>query len=129
MQALANTLICIVGLVHLLPVTGALSAHRLHALYGVTLQDANLEILMRHRAVLFGIVGGVLVASAFLSALRPVGLAVGLVSMLSFVVIAWLVGTYSAEVRRVVVVDVVMSVVLLGAALLDHFARTGAAGG
>jgi len=124
MQALSTALILVVGLVNLLPVSGVVSASRLQSLYGVALDDANLLILMRHRAVLFGIVGGILVASAFHSPLRPVGLAVGLTSMLSFVLIAWLEGTCNAELRRVVVVDLVASVVLLGAAVLGHVAST-----
>ena len=121
MQTLSTTLILLTGLVNLLPVSGVLSANRLLALYGLALEDPNLLILMRHRAILFGIIGGLLVASAFHSPLRPVGLAVGLISMLSFVLIAWLVGSYNSELRRVVMVDLVASFALLGSALLDHF--------
>ena len=122
MQALSTTLILVAALVNLLPVTGVLSAERLQALYGLALEETNLLILMRHRAVLFGSVGGLLIASAFHPPLRPVGLAIGLISMLSFVFIAWLVGTYNAELRRIVVVDLIASAALLCAALLDYFA-------
>jgi hypothetical protein len=55
----------LVGLMNLLPVSGALSSSRLQGLYGVVLRDANLSILLRHRAVLFGVVGGLLLISAF----------------------------------------------------------------
>src|SRR5262245_43896084 len=106
---------------------GVLSSTRLRALYGVELQDANVIILMRHRAVLFGIVGGLLVLSAFHSPLRPAGYAAGFVSMLSFVVVAWLVGSYNPELRRVLVVDLVASAALLAALLMDRLARSGAA--
>ena len=129
MQALSTTLILLAGLVNLLPASGVLSASRLQALYGIAFEDANLLILMRHRAILFGIVGGLLLASAYHAPLRPVAIAAGLVSMLSFVAIAWLVGGANPELRRVVVVDLVASAALLVSALLDHFAasRAGAA--
>ena len=91
----------------------------------VPVDDPNLLILLRHRAVLFAIVGGLLVASAVHTPLRPTGYAVGLVSMLSFVLIAGLAGRPNAELRRVVVVDLVASAALLSAALLDHLASTG----
>ena len=119
-RAVATILIFVAGLANLLPVSGVLSGSQLQTLYGVALEDANLLILMRHRAVLFGIVGGLLVASALHPPLRPVRLAVGLISMLSFIVIAWLVGSYNAELRRIVAVDLVASFALLGAALLDY---------
>jgi hypothetical protein len=122
MRMLATTLVLLAGLANLLPVVGAVSAARLEALYGVALEDPNLVILMRHRAVLFGVVGGLLVASAFYPPLRTVGIAAGLISMLSFVLIAWLVGSYNAELRRVVLVDVVASLALLVAAILDRSA-------
>jgi hypothetical protein len=50
-------MLTVVGIIHQLPLTGVLSVSRLQVLYGVTITDPNLEILMRHRAVLFGILG------------------------------------------------------------------------
>ena len=122
MRTLSTALILLVGLVNLLPVGGVLSANRLQALYGVVLEDANLLILMRHRAILFGIVGGLLVASAFQPALRAAGYAAGLLSMLSFVVIAWLAESHGEELQRVVAIDLVASALLICAIALDHFA-------
>jgi hypothetical protein len=124
MGALSTTLIVLAGLLNLLPVSGVLSSQRLQSLYGVALQDPNVVILMRHRAILFGVVGCLLIASAFHPPLRPAGYAAGFVSMLSFVLIAWLVGSYNPELRRVVVVDLVASAALLGALLLDHAVGT-----
>lgn len=127
MGALSTALILLVGLLNLLPVSGVVSGNRLQSLYGVVLQDPNLVILMRHRAVLFGVVGGLLVISAFHLPLRPAGYAAGFISMLSFVLIAWLVGSCNPELRRVVVVDLVASAALLGALLLDYVVGTGEA--
>lgn len=120
MRALSGILILLAGLANLLPVIGVVSAGRLEALYGVALEDPNLAILLRHRAVLFAIVGGLLVVSAFRPQHRPAGFVAGLVSMLSFVAIAWLVGGYNAELRRVIVVDLVASALLVGAVLLER---------
>lgn len=112
MQTLIAVVLIVVGLINLLPIVGAVSTKRLQSLYGVAIADPNLAILMRHRAVLFGMVGGLLIASAFYVSLRPLGIGVGLASMLSFVVIAWSVGNHNAHLRRVVIVDLVASVAL-----------------
>jgi len=128
MRRLSSALVLLAGVVNLLPVSGAISAARLEALYGVAFREPNLVVLMRHRALLFGIVGVLLVVSAFRPALRTAGLAAGLFSMLSFVAIAWLAGEVNAELRRVAVVDVVASAALIFAAVLDaRTARAGAA--
>ena len=82
---------------------------------------------MRHRAVLFGIVGSIIIASALHVPLRPIGITVGLVSMLSFVAVALVVGGYNAELQRVVLVDVVASVVLVAAAVLSYLGDIGRA--
>lgn len=118
MERFASALYLIVGLGNLLPVTGVLSAVRLEALYGVAIGDPNLLVLMRHRAVLFGIVGALLVAAAFRPVWRAAALAAGWVSMLSFVALAWLVGDVNAELRRVAVVDLVLSAILACAAVV-----------
>ena len=53
MRYLTAAALVVVGVIHLLPPAGVLGKAQLETLYGVPLQDANLVILMRHRAVLF----------------------------------------------------------------------------
>jgi len=118
MDRFASALYLLVGLGNLLPVVGVLSAARLEALYGVALGEPNLLVLMRHRAVLFAIVGALLIAAAFRSAWRAAALMAGFVSMLSFVALAWLVGDVNGELRRVAVVDLVLSAILACAAVV-----------
>jgi hypothetical protein len=118
----ATALVLLAAVVNLLPVLGVLSTARLEFLYGLLIQDPNLAILMRHRAVLFGIVGGLLAVSAFHPPLRALGIGAGLVSMLSFVAIAVSVGGYNALLSRVVWVDVVAALGLVIAAVLDSLA-------
>ncbi|MBT8470486.1 MAG: phosphopantetheine adenylyltransferase [Myxococcales bacterium] len=119
MTVLSTSLICIASLINLLPAIGALSSKRLQTMYGIAFEEPNLVVLMRHRAILLGIVGGLLAASAFLLPLRPAAYAAGLISMLSFVLIASLVGGYNRALRRVVLADLVASAALLFAALID----------
>lgn len=118
MDRFASALYLLAGLGNLLPVAGVLSAARLEALYGVAIGDPNLLVLMRHRAVLFGIVGALLIAAAFRPAWRAAALAAGLGSQLSFVALAWLAGDTNAELRRVVAVDLVLSAILACAAVM-----------
>ena len=120
----STVLLLLAAAVNLIPVAGALSTSRLEGLYGVVVQDPNLEVLMRHRAVLFAIVAGLLAAAAFHPPLRALAIAAGLVSMLSFVAIAGLVGEYNPLLRRVVLTDVAASVALVAAGLLDWLSVT-----
>ena len=79
--------------------------------------DPNLLVLMRHRAVLFGIVGALLVAAAFRPALaRRRARGGGSSACSSFVALAWWVGDANAELRRVAAVDLVLSAALACAA-------------
>jgi hypothetical protein len=119
MRGLTTALFFAVAAINLLPGLGVLSASRLEGLYGVPLPEANLVILMRHRAVMLAIVGALLAYAALRPPLRPVAVAAGLVSMLSFVAIAFL-GEPNALLRRVAAVDIVASLLLVAAAVLDH---------
>jgi hypothetical protein len=116
---LSTSLICVVSLINLAPMVGAVSSKRLQALYGIAFEEPNLVVLMRHRAILLGIVGALLAVSAFFVPLRPAAYAAGFTSMLSFVLIAWRTGGYNKELRRVVLADLVASAALLVAALID----------
>ena len=55
MKHIASSMLVVVGLTHLLPLSGVLGAASLANLYGLQFNEANLEILMRYRAVLFGL--------------------------------------------------------------------------
>ncbi|NMD54932.1 MULTISPECIES: hypothetical protein [Tsukamurella] len=52
------------GVAHLLPATAALSRDRVERAYGVTVPDADSELLLRHRATFFGLLGAALLAGA-----------------------------------------------------------------
>jgi len=122
MRAIATALVLLAAVANLLPALGALSTARLEGLYGVAIGDPNLAILMRHRAVLFLVVGGVLGLAAFHPPFRALGIAVGLLSMLSFVALAASAGGYNTQLSRVLWVDVVASLGLGVAVVLDSLA-------
>lgn len=100
------------GLVHLLPVSGAISARRLHALYGMDGTDPVTLLLLRHRALLFGLLGVFLLLAAFTPAWRIGASVVALFSMLSFVALA--AGQQLGRaVRRIARIDLVLSTLLV----------------
>jgi hypothetical protein len=112
-RLIATAAFVLAGLVNLLPMAGVLGAERLQALYGMPFTDPDLLVLMRHRAVLFGIIGGLLLAAAFRARLRAIAATVGLASMLSFVVLALPLGAIGPELQRVFWADVFASAVLV----------------
>ncbi|HEY0975364.1 MAG TPA: hypothetical protein VGE57_12800 [Solimonas sp.] len=113
MQTLCVLILVAVGLIHLLPVTGVLGGERLLALYGLRADEPSLSILLRHRAVLFALVGGLLIAGAFYAPWRGLALMAGLVSVLSFLWIATAEGGGNAALARVFKIDVVAMLALL----------------
>jgi hypothetical protein len=121
MRQLWTALVLVAAAINLAPVLGALAPERMATLYDVDLGDPNLQILMRHRAVLFGLVGGLLAVAAFHPPLRTVGYVVGFSSMLSFLLVAWVVGGYGAGIRRVALLDAVGIAALTGAAVVHGF--------
>jgi hypothetical protein len=107
MRYVVSASLIIVGLIHLLPLPGVLGADKLSTLYGVSVNEPNLAILMRHRAVLFGLLGVALIAAAFKPAWQPAALAAGWVSVVAFLALAWSTGGYNPQLGRVVMADVV----------------------
>ncbi|MCJ0763970.1 phosphopantetheine adenylyltransferase [Variovorax terrae] len=116
---IAATLL-LTGIIHLLPLSGVAGPERLSALYGIPVAEPNLEILLRHRAVLFGLLGAFLVYAAFCPQYQAIGFVAGLASVVSFVLLAVAVGGYNAPLARVVFADMLALVLLVagGAALL-----------
>jgi hypothetical protein len=113
MRHVVTAALIVVGIIHLLPLSGVLGADRLQALYGIAVDEPNIAILMRHRAVLFGLLGGFFVLAAFVPSMQPSALVLGFISVVSFLLLAWMTGGYNANVARVVMADVVALVALV----------------
>jgi hypothetical protein len=111
-------ILLLVGLLNFYPVIGAVGAVRLTALYGLPIEGPDLAILMRHRALLFGLVGAFIVSAAFAPGLRAPAFIAGFVSMGGFIWIARSEGTYGRHIRKVVIADIAGSAALLVAAAL-----------
>ncbi len=120
MSVAITALFLVAAVINLLPGLGVSSRARLEALYSIELDDPNLVVLMRHRAILLAIVGALLAVAAFQEPLRPAAAVAGFVSMLSFVAIAYAGSGVNAKLRRVAHVDIVASVLLAVAVLLER---------
>ena len=125
MRYIVTATLLIAGLIHLLPTVGVFGSERLASLYGISIAEPNSEILMRHRAVLFGLLGGVLVLAAFKPALQPLAFVLGLISAASFLYLAWTVGGYNALLSRVVSADILALVCLIIGAAANAYTREG----
>lgn len=117
MRWLISTMLGLVGIIHLLPLSGVLGASRLAGLYGIPINEPNLEILMRHRAVLFGLLGVFLLYAAFRPSLQWIAILAGFISVSSFMVLAWSIGGYNAQLTTVFRVDIVALACLAVAAV------------
>lgn len=111
-------LLLVPAVIHLLPLSGVLGAEALTRLYGLDFSAPDLQILMRHRAVLFGLLGGLMAVAAFRPALQGVAIVLGLASVVSFLALAIGVGGYGDAVGRIVLADIVALPCLVAAALL-----------
>lgn len=113
-----SALLIAIGIIHLLPLAGVLGIQRLNALYDIAIAGNDLEILMRHRAILFGLLGGFFCYASLRPHYQPVAFILAGVSTASFVLLAFLVGDFNHAIRRVVAVDVLALVLLLVAIVL-----------
>ena len=123
MRYLISVTLIIAGIIHLLPLSGVLGADRLSALYGTTLSDPNLVILMRHRAVLFGILGLFFVFAAFRPTFQPLAFLAGFVSVTSFLWLAWSTGNYNMQINRIVIADLIALGSLIVGCVAYYYAK------
>ena len=113
MGKIITAILILVGLINFYPLVGVVSAGMLSNLYNIDVPSNDINILLRHRAIFFGLLGAFIIYSAFEPELQSAAVIIGLISMLSFVALAFVVGDYGAGIRKVVVADVIASVGLL----------------
>ena len=112
MKYVSIVALLVAGIIHLVPVPGVMGVGTLARLYGIEVNDPNMAILLQHRALLFGVLGVLMLIAVALPWLRVTVLAVALFSAASFIVVAMVIGGYNSAIGRVVIADVVASVLL-----------------
>lgn len=107
-----------VGLINFAPIVGLLGADNLARLYDIAAPEGDLQILLRHRALLFGIVGAFIIWSAFKPMYQPAAMLMAAVSMVGYIVLVYLVGEPGIKLYKVALIDAVACVLLLAAMVL-----------
>jgi hypothetical protein len=121
LQIVSTLCFLIAGLINFAPIVGVLSTDRMQDLYGITIEYPDLAILMRHRAILFGIVGGIMLAAVVQPSLRPLALLIGLASMLPFMALVFSIPDAGEKLHRIAVIDLVATILLVAGASIEYF--------
>jgi len=119
MRYIVPTVLLLLAVIHALPLLGVLGATRLSSLYGIPIDEPNLEILMRHRAVLFGLLAAFLAYAAMRPELHRLAMIAATLSVGSFVALTGIVGGANGALVTVFRVDLV-ALGLLAVAALAH---------
>lgn len=114
-------LMCLVGLIHILPAVGIFGSERLASLYGIHDLNADMLLLMQHRAVLLGLIGVVLFATSWVAPNQLLGISIGLLSTISFCALFWLSPTENPLIHRIYVIDIAAVLLLLLALLMKFY--------
>ncbi len=122
---IATILFAIVGLINFAPLMGIASDAMLTSLYAVEVSSPDMSLLLRHRAALFGIVGGYILFAAFRPTHRPVATVMAFASMVSFLALYLMIGPENNKLIGVFRIDIVAVVLLAAAVLLDRRNKSG----
>lgn len=113
MELLFRSILFLAGCVHILPSLIAIFPHKISRTYGIKIPDANYELLIRHRAILFGIIGTLMIYSAVLRKHYELSTISGLVSMISFITLYRYIGkNINPELKKVMIIDLVATISL-----------------
>ena len=114
METIFRICLFIAAIINIAPSILAFLPTKISDSYGINIPDHNYELLLRHRAVLFGIVGGIMMHSVFTKKHYHLSVIVGLASMISFLILTKMVnGEINPELGKVLKFDILGIVVLL----------------
>ena len=123
MSKLITVCLVIVGLINFVPVLAIISVQQLEEAYSISLLSNDLIILMKHRALLFGILGGYILYSAFIRIHQGPAILMAAISMVGFVVILHYVGDYNESLNKVLIFDYVGLIFLALAVVLKYIVK------
>lgn len=117
---IASILLVLVGLLNVTPAVVFFDPGRSVALYGVELRSDDLGIIVRHRAVLLGLLGAAMIFAAFRrEIIAPVVIA-ALLGKAAFLYLVCTTAGHTAEIGSVAMFDVAAIVVLIIALSLSR---------
>lgn len=97
----------IVGAIHLMPVAPVFSPETLQRLYGIAPGDTTMLVLMRHRALLLGLVGILCLWAAWWAPVRPAALLAAAINIAGFLGFYALYGTPPGSLRVIALADLI----------------------
>ena len=107
MHKLITASLVIVGLINFLPVLGLLGVKNLETAYKISLPSGDLILLMQHRALLFGLLGGFILYSAFVPIYQNAAILLAAISMTGFAILVHVVGSSNPAILRILYIDYV----------------------
>lgn len=111
-ETATRIVLVVAAIVHLAPMVGLLGAPQLQRLYGIAIEQPDLLVLMRHRALLFGLLGLGLIAAVAWPPLRLAMLAAALASTAVYCLLVFADPALSAPLRRLAWIDTPVAVAL-----------------
>ncbi len=123
MQTVFRITLIIAGVINFLPSLLAFFPDKLSEAYGIELVNNNLEIVLRHRAILLGLVGALMIYSAIVKRYYMVSVMIGFISMISFVLLFYLIGDINDELFKVLQFDWAAILILLLGLILYKFKK------
>ena len=120
MNIAISIFLLLVGLINFLPIIGVISAEKLSSAYSIELIGNDLIILMRHRALLFGLIGGFIIFSVFNPAYQIAAMVMAAISMLGFLYFVWVAADYNGAISKIAMIDLVGLVCLAIAVALKY---------
>lgn len=110
---IAAAALILAALIHLLPLPGLLGGAVLRELYGLPGLDPGSELLLRHRAVLFALLAGALLAGLRWPQWQTPAIVLTLLSDVAFALLAISAPELNAALRRVLIFDLLSIAALL----------------
>ena len=118
MNKLLTFSLVIVGIINVLPVLGLFGVKNLETAYNINLPSEDMALLMQHRALLFGLLGGLILYSAFVPIYQNVAMTMAAASMVGFAILVHWVGSTNPAILKVLYIDYIGIFFLLLAIIL-----------
>lgn len=104
----------IAGVINFLPSLLVFFPDRIQEAYDVNINSLNLKLLLMHRAVLFGLIGGLMIYSSLTKLFYNLSFIFGFISMGAFVLLFFLLPNgITSELRNIMLIDIITIVILL----------------